>query len=50
MLALLGHMSWSMLERYSHSRIAAKRDAMAGIRLHRQAVKSGNSGVAPNKR
>jgi integrase len=33
MLALMGHMSRAMLERYSHIRIAAKRDAVAGIRL-----------------
>jgi hypothetical protein len=38
-----------MLERYSHIRIAAKRDAMAGIRLHEQAGKSGTSGVVPVK-
>jgi hypothetical protein len=37
MLALMGHMSRSMLERYSHIRIAAKRDAVAGIRLREQA-------------
>jgi len=49
MLALMGHMSRSMLERYSHIRIAAKRDAMAGIRLHEQAVKQENSGVVPVK-
>ena len=47
MLALMGHMSRSMLERYSHIRIAAKRDAMAGIRLHEQAVKPENSGGVP---
>jgi integrase len=33
MLALMGHMSRSMLERYSHIRMAAKRDAVSGIRL-----------------
>ena len=33
MLALMGHMSRSMLERYSHIRMAAKRDAVAGITL-----------------
>jgi integrase len=33
MLALMGHMSRAMLERYSHIRIAAKRDAVAGVRL-----------------
>jgi len=39
MLALLGHMSRTMLERYSHIRMAAKREAAAGVRLH---------GTAPN--
>jgi integrase len=38
MLALMGHMSRAMLERYSHIRIAAKRDAVAGIRLREQAA------------
>ena len=33
MLALLGHMSRAMLERYSHIRMAAKREAMAGVTL-----------------
>jgi integrase len=33
MLALMGHMSRSMLERYSHIRMAAKRDAVAGVTL-----------------
>jgi integrase len=33
MLALLGHMSRSMLERYSHIRMAAKRSAVAGVTL-----------------
>jgi integrase len=33
MLALLGHMSRQMLERYSHIRLMAKRDAMEGITL-----------------
>lgn len=33
MLALIGHMSRSMLERYSHIRMAAKRGALAGIML-----------------
>jgi integrase len=35
MLALMGHMSRAMLERYSHIRLAAKRDAVAGLRLYR---------------
>ncbi len=33
MLALMGHMSRAMLERYSHIRMAAKRDAVAGVTL-----------------
>jgi integrase len=33
MLALMGHMSRAMLERYSHIRITAKREAIAGVRL-----------------
>lgn len=33
MLALMGHMSRAMLERYSHIRMAAKRDAVAAVTL-----------------
>ena len=33
MLALMGHMSRAMLERYSHIRMAAKRQAVAGLTL-----------------
>ena len=33
MLALMGHMSRAMLERYSHIRMTAKRDAVAGVVL-----------------
>jgi integrase len=33
MLSLMGHMSRAMLERYSHIRMAAKRDAVAGVTL-----------------
>jgi hypothetical protein len=33
MLSLLGHMSRSILERYSHIRMAAKRDAVSSISL-----------------
>jgi integrase len=46
MLALMGHMSRSMLERYSHIRMAAKRDAMAGISLRQ---KGESSEVVPVK-
>jgi hypothetical protein len=31
MLALMGHMSRAMLERYSHIRMAAKRDAVEAL-------------------
>jgi hypothetical protein len=33
MLALMGHMSRAMLERYSHIRMAAKRQAVAPLTL-----------------
>jgi integrase len=46
MLALMGHMSRSMLERYSHIRMTAKRDAVAGVTLHWNRA---NSGVVPVK-
>jgi integrase len=46
MLALLGHMSRAMLERYSHIRMAAKRDAVAGVTLRQ---KGENSEVIPVK-
>ena len=31
MLALMGHMSLAMLERYSHTRLAAKREAVEAL-------------------
>lgn len=40
MLALMGHMSRAMLERYSHIRMAAKRAAVAGITLRRKVENS----------
>jgi integrase len=46
MLALMGHMSRSMLERYSHIRMTAKRDAVAGVTLRQ---KEENSEVVPVK-
>jgi integrase len=46
MLALMGHMSRAMLERYSHIRMAAKREAVAGVTL-RQTER--NSQVVPVK-
>jgi hypothetical protein len=36
MLALMGHMSDAMLERYSHIRMAAKRTAMDSLMLNRE--------------
>ena len=33
MLALMGHMSRKMLERYSHIRLAAKREAVEALEL-----------------
>jgi len=33
MKSIMGHMSQAMLERYSHIRRAAKREAAAGVRL-----------------
>lgn len=46
MLALMGHMSRSMLERYSHIRMTAKRDAVAGVTLRQLGE---NSEVVPVK-
>ena len=46
MLALMGHMSRAMLERYSHIRMAAKREAVAAITLR---PKSQNSDGVPGK-
>jgi integrase len=46
MLALMGHMSRAMLERYSHIRMKAKRDAVAKISLR---PKIDNSGLVPVK-
>ena len=40
MLALMGHMSRAMLERYSHIRMKAKREAVAGVTLHSRAPNS----------
>jgi integrase len=46
MLALMGHMSRAMLERYSHIPMTAKRDAVAGVSLH---GKQQNSEAVPVK-
>ncbi len=49
MLALMGHMSRAMLERYSHIRMTAKRDAVAGVVLRPKAKDSDNSELVPVK-
>ena len=50
MLSLMGHMSRSMLERYSHIRMTAKRDAVAGILLRPKFNdEAGNSRAVPVK-
>lgn len=40
MLALMGHMSRAMLERYSHIRMAAKRDAVEAMTIRFDAKNS----------
>ena len=49
MLALMGHMSRAMLERYSHIRMAAKRDAVAGVVLRPKVKVDENSEAVPVK-
>jgi integrase len=49
MLALIGHMSRAMLERCSHIRMTAKRDAVAGVALRPKAKNTEISEVAPVK-
>ncbi len=44
MLALMGHVSRAMLERYTHIRMAAKVEAVAGLTLR---PKEGNSERVP---
>ena len=46
MLSIMGHMSRAMLERYSHIRMNAKREAVSGIRLRPE---SQNSQIVPVK-
>jgi hypothetical protein len=46
MLAIMGHMSRAMLERYSHIRMAAKREAVQALRL---TPKPAFSNVVPTK-
>jgi hypothetical protein len=45
MRAIMGHMSQQMLERYSHIRHAAKRDAMAAVEA--RSAFAGSFGVPP---
>jgi hypothetical protein len=47
MLALIGHMSRAMLERYSHIRMTAKRDAVAGVVLRPTTKNAENSEAVP---
>lgn len=49
MLALIGHMSRAMLERYSHIRMTAKREAVAGVLLRPKGNNAENSEVVPVK-
>ena len=46
MLALMGHMSRAMMERYSHIRMAAKREAVEALTIRRE---GGNSEGVPTK-
>ncbi len=47
MLSLMGQMSRTMLERYSHIRISAKRDALASVVLRPKVKKAENSEAVP---
>ena len=40
MLALMGHMSRAMLERYSHIRMAAKREAVKSLEISQKVASS----------
>jgi hypothetical protein len=44
MLALMGHMSRAMMERYSHIRMAAKREAVEALGFTREAPKPETNG------
>ena len=46
MLSIMGHMSRAMLERYSHIRMAAKREAVQALRL---TPKAAFSNAVPTK-
>ncbi len=47
MLALLGHMSRVMLERYSHIRMAAEREAVKALSLPSFTIPTPESTVVP---
>jgi len=48
MLALMGHMSRAMLERYSHIRMKAKREAVESLELHeKRPISNGVPKVSP---
>ena len=49
MLALMGHMSRAMLERYSHVRIAAKREAVESLKLARRRDSAEDFSGVPTK-
>ena len=49
MLALMGHMSRAMLERYSHIRMAAKREAVEALSTASKPKKAENSWGLPTK-
>ena len=49
MLALMGHMSRAVLERYSHIRMAAKREAVEALSTVTKGKKAENLGLVPTK-
>ena len=44
MLALMGHMSRAMMERYSHIRMAAKREAVESLQFTKEPPKPETNG------
>src|SRR5437016_7781054 len=50
MLALAGHMSRAMLERYSHIRMAAKREAVKSLALPKAVNSVSNGKEVPQRR
>jgi hypothetical protein len=49
MLALMGHMSRAMLQRYSHIRMAAKREAVEALSIRPKPKQEENSKGVPTK-